>query len=279
MISHARWSIDELLARYDLEPQLKDVFVEGVFDKEVLTEAFSNISREAIFYDIDAVDVPAEILTSHGLTSGNKQRVVALSRELNNLSTEASVRCLVDRDLDHWFGTLEDSTYLRWSRFCGIDSHFISAEVVLDLVIKTARAKVSDPQALVNSIFNNLKFLYALRLTDRELQLSLKWVSLNKYLSSKGSSLNLDTMRYVDATLSSNSRLSQKKDFLSSLDHWLKKLDGDLRLSARGHDYSALLASAVSEFNGHKAFGDQSSIERLFVLLAKTTPSLSEELN
>ncbi|WP_369349366.1 hypothetical protein [Stenotrophomonas sp. JAG2] len=279
MISHARWSIEELLARYDLEPQLTDVFVEGNFDKEVLTEAFSGISREAIFYDIGAVNVPAELLAAHGLTSGNKQRVVALSRELGNLAVEARVKCLVDRDLDHWFETLEDSPRLRWTRFCGIDSHFITAEVVLDLVIKTARAKVPDSASLIESIFDNLKLLYALRLADRELAFSLKWVALDKYLRREGSALRLDSERYVHATLSSNARLSNKHDFLSAMDRWLKSINGDLRLSSRGHDYSELLASAINEFKGHRAFSDQSAIERLFVLLAKTTHSLAEELN
>jgi len=276
---HARWSVDELLVRYDLEPQLADVFVEGAFDKDVLTEVFASQSREGIFYQIDVVNIPQELLDSYGLTSGNKQRVVALSRELERLGENARVRCLVDRDLDHWFGDVEDAGRLRWTRFCSIESHFISDQIVSDLVIKTANAKVANATVFILSLFEILKVLYALRLADRELSLSQKWVAIKKYLGREGDSLRIDTERYVTATLSANAILPQKNAFMDAVRKWQGRLDCDVRLASRGHDYSELLALAISQFDGHRAFKDQSAVERLFVLLAKSVPSLSDELN
>ena len=35
MMNDFRWTVEELLARYELEPELLDVFVEGGFDREV----------------------------------------------------------------------------------------------------------------------------------------------------------------------------------------------------------------------------------------------------
>lgn len=265
--------------RYDLEPQLADVFVEGVFDKEILSEVFSNLSREAAFYEIDTVNVPPELLARHGLTSGNKQRVVALSRELESLEEHARVRCLVDRDLDHWFDEVKDTARLRWTQFCALESHFISAEIVTDLVIKTASARVTDASILIESLFEVLKSLYALRLADRQHSLSLKWVALKKYLTREGDALRFHTERYVIATLGANSALAQKGAFESTVKNWQERLNCDVRLASRGHDYSELLAIAISEFGGHKAFTDKSAVERLFVLLAKSVSSLAQELN
>lgn len=279
MIEHARWSIDELLVRYELEPQLADVFVEGTFDKEILSEVFSHLSQETVFYEIDTVNVPPELLARHGLTSGNKQRVVALARELESLAECSRVRCLIDRDLDHWFGEVKNTVRLCWTQFCALESHFISAETINDLVIKTASARVADANALVESLFEILKLLYALRLADRELALSLRWVALKKYLVRNGDALQLDTERYVTATLGANAALAQKDKFLRSAQNWQKQLDCDVRLASRGHDYSELLAIAIGEFGGHKAFKDQSAVERLFVLLAKSVRSIAQELN
>lgn len=278
-MDHARWSVDELLVRYELEPQLADVFVEGTVDKEILSEVFSHLSREEIFYEVDTVNIPQELLLRHSLTSGNKQRVVALSRELENLKGHARVKCLVDRDLDHWFDEVKDTARLRWTRFCAIESHFITAEIVTDLVIKTASARVTDAKTLVDSLFEILKFLYALRLTDRELALSLRWVALKKYLVREGDALRIDNERYVTATLGSNAALAKKDAFVRAAQKWQLQLDCDVRLASRGHDYSELLAIAISEFGGHKAFKDQTAVERLFVLLAKSVPSLAQELN
>lgn len=279
MTDNARWSIEELLVRYDLEPNLADVFVEGAFDKQILSEVFSHISRETSFYEIDAVNVPHELLVSHGLTSGNKQRVMALSKELENLEKHALVRCLVDRDLDHWFDEVKDTTRLRWTKFCAIENHFISKEIVTDLVIKTASAKVNDVKTLSESLFEILKSLYALRLADRELTLSLTWVSLKKYLAREGDALRFDIRQYMNATLGANAVLSEKNAFERSVQNWQERLNCDIRLASRGHDYSQLLAITISQFGGHKAFTDQSAVERLFVLLAKSVSSLVQELN
>lgn len=279
MIDHARWSIEELLVRYDLEPQLADVFVEGSFDKEVLSQIFSQPSQETAFYEIDTVNVPRELLVHYGLTSGNKQRVIALSRELESLDEHARVRCLVDRDLDHWFDELVDSVRLRWTQFCELESHFISAEIVTELVIKTANAKVTDADALIESLYETLKSLYALRLADREHALSLKWVALKKYLTREGDALKFDTERYMIATLGANSALAKKGAFEHAVKNWKGRLNCDVRLASRGHDYSELLAIAISEFGGHKAFRDKSVVERLFVLLTKSVSSLARELN
>ena len=240
---------------------------------------FSRPSREAVFYEIDTVDIPPELLARHGLTSGNKQRVVALSKELENLAEHVRVRCLVDRDLDHWFGEVNNTSRLCWTRFCAIESHFISSEIITDLVIKAASAKVADAKALVESLFEILKHLYSLRLADRELALSLRWVALRKYLAREGDVLRLHTERYVTATLSANASLTKKGAFVLAAQTWQTRLDCDVRLASRGHDYSELLAIAISEFGGHKAFRDPSAVERLFILLAKSVPSLAHELN
>lgn len=272
-----RWSIDELLVRYDLEPQLSDVFVEGQFDKEILTQAL-RATRDTAIYEVDVVDIPYELLQRHGLTSGNKQRVIALSKELAQLPSEALVKCLIDRDLDHWFGELTDSPRLRWTRFCSIESHFLTPEIVRDIVLTTGRAKISQAELFVASLFIVLKTLYGLRLTDRELKLGLKWVAVRKYLSSTNDSIEINVEKYVVAVLNANSQLAKKSEFLTSYEAWMIKLDCDVRLASRGHDYTELLAWAVVEFSGLKAFGQQSSIERLFVLLARSIESLTDEL-
>ena len=49
-----RRTISELLARYELEPSLRDVYVEGVFDREVITRCCDSGSDGVIaVYEID----------------------------------------------------------------------------------------------------------------------------------------------------------------------------------------------------------------------------------
>lgn len=278
MTQDNRWTINELLARYDLEPELRDVFVEGSFDREVLTHHQQATASGPTFYEIDVVDVPRQLLAAHGLTSGNKQRVIALSKELVQVPPDARVVCLVDRDLDHWFEEVHNTARLRWSIFSCIEGHFLSAETIRDVMITTSRARIANFDAFVSSLFTVLRQLYALRLADRELSLDLKWVAVRKYLATSSSQIVFDLPKYALAVLNSNSATKKKAEFTAATGGWLQKISCDIRLACRGHDYTELLAWAVSEFNGHREFATPGAIERLFVLLARSVSSLSDEM-
>ena len=272
------WSIAELRARYDLEPALQDVFVEGSFDRDVLSRVFNDGPNQRTFYEIGAVDVPDDTLTAHGLTSGAKQKVIALARELSGLPSAAKVRCLVDRDLDHWFGTLESSEHLHWTLFCCLGCHFLTAQVVTEIMVTTCRARISSIDSFFTSLLEALKRLYALRLADRQLALALKWVALRKYLRREGDTLKFNDDDYVIAVLNRNARSAQGDEFRCVYQQWLGNLNSDYRLAARGHDYTDLLAWSVAQFGGRKEFASTEVIERVFVLLARTVETIQGEL-
>ena len=276
--SIARWSIDELRARYELEPELFDYFVEGVYDKELLTQQPHCIANRISMYEIDCVDIPNDMLVKYGFTSGNKQRVVALSHELASLPIESKVRCLVDRDLDHWFEACTSNDRLRWTVYCSIESHFITEQCANDVLMKSGRAKIGDFANFFISLETVLKQLYALRLVDRQLNLHLSWPSQKKYLSSLADEIKFNASGYIKALLLENGKISIQKPFQSTYEDWVKKLNCDIRNSARGHDYTNLLGWSMREFGGHKDFANPNSIERILVLLAKSVDSLSLEI-
>ena len=45
MSENTRWTINELRARYELEPTIRDVFVEGKFDQEILSSCLRNAKQ------------------------------------------------------------------------------------------------------------------------------------------------------------------------------------------------------------------------------------------
>lgn len=95
MTEIARRTIDELRMRYELEPALHDVYVEGQFDQDVISTCLREHGEyERTVYSIDSIEVPIGILAAHHLTDGNKQRVLALAQELSPLPPECSFRCL-----------------------------------------------------------------------------------------------------------------------------------------------------------------------------------------
>lgn len=278
MSSIARWSLDELRARYELEPELNDLYVEGTLDREILAQASKPAEKLIAIYEVDCVELPSDLLSRHGLTTGNKQRVIALSRELSSLPASVHVRCLADRDLDHWFAPLEENARLKWTAFCSIEGHYLASTLISDVLITTGRAKIKRLEQFVDSLYTVLKHLYALRLADRQLGLALSWPSFRKYLSSAPDVVSLDSAKYTTALLTSCGKAKHRKDFERAHVDWLGKLTCDVRLAARGHDLTELLAWALSEFSGDREFASSKAIERLFVLLARSVDTLRDEL-
>jgi len=78
-----RRKLDEIIARYDLNPSFCDVYVEGDSDRGILESFFEDLGNlEVVVYDIDTVEIPSAVLRELGLENNNRGRVIALARAL-----------------------------------------------------------------------------------------------------------------------------------------------------------------------------------------------------
>lgn len=270
-----RKKIDELIVRHQYEPTLRDIYVEGLFDKEVLTSFISSSGTDHVVYDIDGIDIGPDILAKHGLTEGNKQRVIALAKELSVITEESQYRCIVDKDLDHWIDTIEHIPRLNWTEHTSIELYFYTKKILTDILVVSGRAKITDIDEFINSLATVLKTLYALRIIDRELSWNMEWVEPFKDLSTRGSSLYININSYLNRLLSKNRRQREQQEFINLLEVWLPRLTGDPRSYIRGHDFVSILAWSTKEFRGIKEIGDSVIIERMLVLISKSVEELA----
>lgn len=121
-----RRTVAELQARYDLEPSLQDVFVEGSSDRILVELALSFLGEKGRTraYEVDTVHVPAAILEARSLPGGSKSRVLALADELAVTSTRdlrSSVVCLADLDLDRLLGRCRNYRLLVYTAGLSLD--------------------------------------------------------------------------------------------------------------------------------------------------------------
>lgn len=272
-----QWQIIELRARYELEPALQDVYVEGHFDREVLCRCLTHAEQERrVVYPIEAVAIPADLLAKHDLTDGNKQRVIVLARELAALPPETAFRCLVDRDLDHWFGALEETPRLVWTTHCSVELYFLTGDILRDLLITTGKSRIRDWNRFFESFVRVLRDLYAARLTSRELNLSLDWISFDRCLAKKDDAIEFDADEYVKRVLLKNGKAAVLDTFLSTATTWRQSLEGDPRNYIRGHDFLELAAWTIRQYRGLREFASPLALERLLVLLAPRIEGLVE---
>jgi hypothetical protein len=272
-----RRTFGEILARYDLEPSLRDVFVEGCFDREVLSRCFQNRGQvERIVYEIDSVEIPVAHLLEEGLTNGNKQRLIALARLLASNEQEVECRCLVDKDLDHWFEPFETNRNLVWTDHCSIELYFFTDELLKDLLLVAAKAQIHNWQLFLDSMTKVLLDLYSMRLADHELAWSMAWLPVHKHLSVNGDSIVLDSDEYIFRLLLKNGRSKSEAEFSSSLNRWSSVIAGDPRKAIRGHDLIEILCWSIRAFRGLKELTSIVAVERIFLLGAPKISGLVE---
>ncbi len=274
-----RKTLDELYVRYQLEPHLNDMYVEGSFDKQVFNSFQSQLADRRVLYEIDTVELQAGELEAHGLSSGNKNRLILLSRELDANCSATKVTCLVDRDCDHWLGQIQGSRTLKWSSFSSIELHFFTHDHLYHLLCEVCGSKIRDFALLFDSIRDTLKWLFAFRLTSMKFEDNLRWVSTRKYLSREGERVLFDEKKYLIAVLNANSLRHRLAAYERSVEIWHKKLEGDSRQSIRGHDLIEIASWVIKNFSGYKGLADVDSFPRLFIAMAPRVDTLAKDLS
>jgi hypothetical protein len=130
-----RWTIADLIARYTLEPSIRDVFVEGTSDRVLLGRALAGLLSDVDYkvYEISTVDVPASQVLDLSLKIGNKGRVVALACAIERSHLprmEESVVCLADVDLDRLRDRCKPSKVLVYTTHLSLDSLLVTENTV-----------------------------------------------------------------------------------------------------------------------------------------------------
>jgi hypothetical protein len=279
MIECAVRTLEELVARHELEPTIKDIYVEGSFDQEVLSRCIEKTGKtRAVVYRIDSVEIPSETLRYYGLTAGNKQRVIVLAKTLASIKHDCSYRCIVDKDLDHWLGVVEEIPRLIWTKYCALELYFFTTNLLRDILIVTAKARIIDFDKAISSLVEILRSIYALRLADRELGWAMDWLRIDDHLHARASSIEFAEAEYVKRLLMKNGKYGHRMEFEASRNQWLGALVGEPRNYIRGHDLIDVLVWAVRAFRGLREFASRVVMERLLILNAGEVQELLELL-
>lgn len=277
MSTDDRFQIDDLRVRYSLEPQLRDCFVEGVFDKEVFSQRFAQVKDPSLVcYDIDSVNVPDEVLAALGMTPGNKQRVIALAAQLGDLEGSLGCRFVVDSDLDHWLQSVRVAPRLRYTRYACIEAYFFDSEFVHQCVVVAGRASIPDWGRFYSSMETTLRDLFSLRLANAELGFSLGWISPKKLLSVKSGEIVFDRKEHAKKLVLGGKRGKQLIEFIDASERWCERLLGDGRAFVHGHDFVDLLAWCIRRFGGLDEIASEKVLQRILVLASAGREELDD---
>jgi len=247
MEDEKRRKLDELVARYVLEPSLHDVYVEGLTDKSIIQWFLdeSNLdTKNCTVYEIDTVDIPTAQLFALGLNDSNRSRVIFLAFQLQRLfeTSLPHVVCIADRDFDDLIGSSSiESELLLFTDYTSIEMYLFDSNII-EKFLRLALHR--DDLASVNILENIspiLEEMFLLRAANQSLSYGMKWLEPNAlrrcFKRRKGGQIEFDSNDFVEKYLNKNNRTSEKSAFLDKVKELRNKNISEIRNKIRGHDF------------------------------------------
>jgi hypothetical protein len=248
--------MDELITMYELEPSIRDVYVEGASDRCVFEWFFKESGRPTVgVREIETVHVPAGALPQPGCENSNRGRVMALARVLQSGlgGGSRSVTCVIDADFDRALGRDHECELLLLTDYSCLEMYFFEPRALSKLVSLVLRGFPDTPGQILARLEAPLLDLAALRLANLTLQWNLRWVNFARCLVADACGPRLDINKYIRTYLSANARLAGKREFEEAFTRGRARLVGDARHYINGHDFVCLLTWYV---RGRRGFGD-----------------------
>jgi len=243
----ANRTLDEIIARYDLNPSFCDVYVEGDTDRGILESFFEGWPNlEVVVYDIDTVTVPSSLLGELGLENNNRGRVIALARVLHKrFGTALPVSGVIDADLDYVIGSAESCPLILLTDYTSMEMYVFNPKAMTKFIRSVCPTAGIKAEKLLAAITPPLQKLFLARIANRVLKSNLTAVPFYKSCKIvKGPAfIDFDFNDYVKRYLSKNSYLSRGAEFVKTMRKWeakCRKLDE--RRCMHGHDFLEILA-------------------------------------
>jgi Protein of unknown function (DUF4435) len=248
MEDEKRRRLEELIARYELEPSLCDIYVEGLTDKFLIQWFLDKLGADNYaIYEIDTVEIPANELFKLGLNDSNRSRVIALALQLGDYfkGNLPYVTCVADRDFDYLLGSLEfESDLLLFTDCTSIEMYLFNSSVLEKFVKLALRTDNLNSTKIINNLAPILEEMFLLRAANHELKYGMQWLvgsSLKRCLKRKGDRVEFSSQDFLEKYLNKNSRMGDRSNFLSQLQEIRQKNIEEIKNKVRGHDFIELL--------------------------------------
>jgi hypothetical protein len=258
----------EIIALCKLEKGIRDIYVEGNTDKVFIENFLKNKQCNRKIFVIDIIDF-SELHTDYleGLDiKSNRNKVVVLSKLLNEKLPSTNVRCIVDKDFDDHIKSINNNKLLKTDFSC-LESYLFCEEVI-EKFLKIGIVNFPfNPSFILDQLERVLKPLFCLRLL-RELKFpSTKLVDIDNNLAidkNKGT-INFDEMEYLNKFINKNSMSKNTKNIIDSYKEIYQQLNLEIRHYLNGHDFLMIFYLYLNKIKNTPKFKEENLSKSLFL--------------
>ena len=211
-----RRTIEELAARYLLEPSLRDLYVEGTQDKAIYGWYLRSTGHQNVsVYEIGSVEVTRQILDSHQLAPGNRGRVIALAIELDRQfpTILLHVRCIADSDFDFITASRRSADHLLYTDYTSVELYTYDRGILGKVLSLGFNLTESDVQTLFDSISSVVRELFVIRAANQVLGWGMSLIPTTRCCTVVGTTISFDRAEFIDRCLKSENKMSERDEF------------------------------------------------------------------
>lgn len=267
-----RRNLVDLVTMYELEPSLRDIYVEGPHDRAIFNWYLEIAAHQHVsVIEIESIDIPSEKLFSHGLTSGNRDRVITLALELDSQypTRLPFVRCIIDSDFDLIFESKHEANHLLYTDYTSVDMYSYDEALLRKVLCLGFHVPESALPSLFNSMTSILHDIFIIRAAVQKLGWGIPLVSFVRCCKVNNSSIVFDRSDFVHRCLNA-SDMQDERATLEALCNNLAVIKlNDPKHSIHSEDYFELIGWYLARrcnWSGY-ARGKRSIMSNLIVAL------------
>ena len=271
--------INELIALYEYEPTLIDIYVEGVFDLNFYSWFISKLGKSnAKIYCIEDIEISDKTLDEYKLTNGNRSKILALSQKLaDGLSGNKRVLCIADKDNEEYVSSSINNDYLCFTDYNSLELYLWNLESIRKFFLLVLGGSPIPIESIMSQVSQILEDLFLYRLANLSLGWGMEWINFTKCVSTEGS-IRLENEKFEKRYLQKNNKCNQKLIFQKEVEKHRKNLSEDYRLKIRGHDATALLMNIANKLKTKHKFCKLNTFEGAFIACIEFNDIKSEPL-
>lgn len=275
-----RMEYSELVLKYELEPELRDIFVEGEDDVACLNTYFLKLGCKinAKVLPVDYVNIPKEEVDSFNLENNNRGRVIALSRKFeNNRINPFTVTCIIDRDFDKILGNNYENDILLYTDYSCMEMYAFETRVLERFLQAHFGQNQFCASSLMAAMCNILQELFLIRLANKELNLFFTYLDFDRQICFENGTIIFNRDIYLRNYLNRNSALSKRNEIEDYINQRKRDWKDDSRFHIHGHDCMHLLTLFINK-QKRQANYNEYTIWKTFFLSLELTEFLSYPL-
>lgn len=267
-ITGTRLSLDALLTRLSLVKNVFDIYVEGLTDQHFLRKRTRLMRYGVEVFTVDDLDLPAALLSDRERREGNKGRLLALARIVEEAIPDGSAPIAVVVDQDEWtvFSGRPDSRYLEMTDYSSMEMYCLDDES-LQFVLEEFLRLATSPTELRMALLSPLRAGFFLRGFDKENGVRCGVPPLARSCNLRGAVAVVDQRALIGRYASRGGLTpAQRERALSQLSQFMPTPPLDFRSTVHFHDFVELLAWYANQNGVKDAIRRVEVIERVLQL-------------